>query len=185
MTAITGVHPYADKFPMLPDSDKRLIGHSFDSMVIAEVSESIEFPGFFDIQVFIDGETRYLDLPCDPSIIQEVLDKLAPRISFRWLVRDRDRNHTPKSPPRITPKSSVYFISDEDGYVKIGVAKNVDSRLQSLQTASRQKLTLLGSVEGDYDDESSYHKMFTDQRVRGEWFAPSVKLEYFIKEMTK
>jgi hypothetical protein len=69
------------------------------------------------------------------------------------------------------PRSWVYFArAGEDGPVKIGHAKDVRSRLSSMQTGCPIPLTLLGVLPGGREREAELHARFADLRVRGEWF---------------
>lgn len=69
------------------------------------------------------------------------------------------------------PTSYVYFArAGEDGLVKIGHAKDVRSRLSSMQTGCPIPLTLLGVLPGGREREAELHARFADLRVRGEWF---------------
>lgn len=56
--------------------------------------------------------------------------------------------------------------------VKIGIAKNYKSRLDSLQTACPQKLILLAVIESPnyIDIEKELHNRFSSVRYHGEWF---------------
>lgn len=66
----------------------------------------------------------------------------------------------------------VYFIADNNGLVKIGVAKNPKKRLKELQTASPRKLNLISTVESDnaFRLEGKLHRRFKEKCVSGEWF---------------
>jgi hypothetical protein len=63
----------------------------------------------------------------------------------------------------------VYFAAC-DGFVKIGIAKNVEKRLRELQIGCPHKLDLIGLVEGGREIEAAYHKRFRKLRASGEWF---------------
>ena len=78
--------------------------------------------------------------------------------------------------------SGVYFIQCEE-YVKIGVALDISKRLYTLQVSNPHDLVLLLLIEGDRQLESSLHYKFTKDRIRGEWFRLSPKIEAFIEEM--
>lgn len=66
----------------------------------------------------------------------------------------------------------VYVIQDEHGLCKIGRARNVKTRLQTLSTASSSSLTLIAAwaCENAAARESALHDEWRDYRVRGEWF---------------
>lgn len=82
----------------------------------------------------------------------------------------------------------VYFISNGSN-IKVGIAKNVDERLKTLQTGSDKRLRLLATeiCEDDYKRESELHKKFASDRIRsnGEWFLPSVELLEHINKISK
>ena len=80
----------------------------------------------------------------------------------RELERERERRRA----------VSTYFIhSPAMKAVKIGIAGNVTSRLQSLQTGSADRLILLKEISGNR--ESNFHEQFADCRIAGEWFRES------------
>lgn len=54
--------------------------------------------------------------------------------------------------------------------VKIGVANNVQSRLDELRTGSPVPLHLIWKTAGDNDLEFSLHEYFAPYRIHGEWF---------------
>lgn len=80
----------------------------------------------------------------------------------------------------------VYFISDGNGFIKIGVAYDIHKRLSSLQTGNARKLIVLKQVETsgmrikgkhltDYRIETALHNYFNEYRVfhegaSTEWF---------------
>lgn len=103
---------------------------------------------------------------------------LAVRASLTpWLIELINSAPTPR-------ESRVYFIqSGAAGAIKIGKAFSPGVRLAELQTACPSTLRLLGSIPGDVLDERELHARFSDDRVRGEWFAPSAKLLSFIEEV--
>lgn len=77
---------------------------------------------------------------------------------------------------------SVYVISDGAGHIKIGVAKDVKSRIKTLQCGNPNNLTIEflfyteGAKYSDYDLEHALHKHFKQYRMRNnnneasEWF---------------
>ena len=66
----------------------------------------------------------------------------------------------------------VYLISSKNGLTKIGIAKDVQSRLSSLNTASPIELSLLFyfNPKNARKAEEELHKRFSIKRVKGEWF---------------
>lgn len=65
----------------------------------------------------------------------------------------------------------TYFIASECGAIKIGRARNVGGRKDSLQCANPRPLKLLAVVP-DGSWEAEYHRRFAEHRIQGEWFDP-------------
>ncbi|MGB3493863.1 MAG: GIY-YIG nuclease family protein [Elainellaceae cyanobacterium] len=82
----------------------------------------------------------------------------------------------------------VYFILNEDCQaIKIGRAKDLNKRIQALQTASPVFLKLLKSVQLSSEKESheleqSLHKRFSDFRMQGEWFRSEAELLEYVTQ---
>lgn len=76
-----------------------------------------------------------------------------------------------------TNKADLYFLQ-QGAFIKIGVGKDVERRMQQLQTGNPLKIHLLGIIrDGDYDLESELHTKFSPYRVgKSEWFKPSYKI---------
>ena len=66
----------------------------------------------------------------------------------------------------------VYFVKAHTGEVKIGVAFNIEKRLNSLQAAHPHPVVLLASTVGGKPVEAHYHRRFREHWIRGEWFRP-------------
>lgn len=66
----------------------------------------------------------------------------------------------------------IYLIGPEESpVVKIGYTTNdPTSRIGQLQTGNPERLVLRWAGEGDEALERHLHAVFTDYRVRGEWF---------------
>ena len=71
----------------------------------------------------------------------------------------------------------VYLIKcmNKDGFIKIGVAKDIQSRLDTMQTGCPYRLELLASIRcisrgQAYEMERKLHILFKKHRIRGEWF---------------
>ena len=106
--------------------------------------------------------------------ISLLLSEFAPSATFDFRGEELSR----QLPPHM--KEFVYFISDEDGYIKIGKASNVEARFNQLQTASRQELKVLAVKRGGHVLEGELHKRFSHLRVRGEWFHFTSEIADFI-----
>jgi hypothetical protein len=77
----------------------------------------------------------------------------------------------------------VYFVQADDGPIKIGYSRNVRARLAALQVNTHLSLRLLGSMPGGEILEAQLHARFSEDRIRGEWFAASTDLLGFIRQM--
>jgi len=77
----------------------------------------------------------------------------------------------------------VYFIqsgTERKAPIKIGVAKNIERRLNALQTANPEKLTVIASIKCSnrleaYNIESYLHRQLSNRKIRGEWFATCMR----------
>ncbi len=83
----------------------------------------------------------------------------------------------------------VYFILNEDSSaIKIGKAKDISSRIKSLQTSSPAKLRLIKSIQVESNKkaqelEKLLHKQFQEIRLGGEWFKAEVILLDYINQV--
>jgi hypothetical protein len=59
-------------------------------------------------------------------------------------------------------------------------ARRPESRLDALQTGNPYQLTIEGVMEGGKHEEEWLHNMFSDIRIRGEWFEYTPMLRRFI-----
>lgn len=77
----------------------------------------------------------------------------------------------------------VYFIqSVRGGPVKIGTARDPESRLLSLQTAHPYPLRIIGLIpHGGVRTERLLHRRFADHRMNGEWFEWTPDMEEFLQ----
>ena len=69
---------------------------------------------------------------------------------------------------------AVYFIRiGDDGPVKIGFAKDVESRRKALQVAHPSRLNVIRTIDGDMAAENWLHDRFLDEHLEGDWFLVS------------
>ena len=79
----------------------------------------------------------------------------------------------------------VYFIQEGDsGPIKIGVAKNVKTRMNTLQVGNPRTLHLLGTLPAKVGTERVLHNRFRHNRIGGEWFVPGDDIINYIKRLT-
>jgi len=74
----------------------------------------------------------------------------------------------------------IYFITYEDGPIKIGKARNASARLKELQTAHPWKLEIIGVMAGHENLERALHARFSHIRMNGEWFRRTEEIMNFI-----
>ncbi|MDP8212336.1 MAG: GIY-YIG nuclease family protein [Candidatus Zapsychrus exili] len=76
----------------------------------------------------------------------------------------------------------VYFIQNVvNKKIKIGFSSDPTKRIKSLQTASSDKLKMIGKLDGDRKFETELHNQFSHLRCGGEWFTNGEDLITFIK----
>lgn len=67
----------------------------------------------------------------------------------------------------------VYFIRENQN-VKIGITRNIETRLKQFRTGNANKLKLVGSFFAGKDAkryEQALHFFFRGRRIGGEWFS--------------
>ena len=82
----------------------------------------------------------------------------------------------------------IYFATAGlSGPVKIGRSVNPEKRVAQLSTGSWVALEMLATIEVEDDRasdlEANIHVMFNEDRLRGEWFRMSPRLESFIRSL--
>ena len=170
--------------PAWPPADHTLYGTCYERNVLAIIRESVKHPGYYDFNVSANSEITSFTRPIRGSelgaeMVAAQIQDVAPGVNLKWTT-----HHSPRSEPQ-PQREYIYFIADEDGYIKIGHAGHPQARLKSLQTASRQELRLLATTPGAVADEKALHAKFSDDHVRGEWFKPSRELCEYIQEVSK
>lgn len=79
----------------------------------------------------------------------------------------------------------VYFIrAGNSGAIKIGMAVNIERRINTLQAGNAFKLQVLALIPCDCREEALHleqriHKFFAKQRIRGEWFQGNIDFRKF------
>jgi len=121
-----------------------------------------------------------LEKPC----VREIVDsELANKLSTASSEFERVVRGYVKGKYR-SPSVYIYFILAGNGLTKIGIAKDIKSRMDTLNTASPIELTLLFYFEPQNAKrfEQALHNRFAHKRVRGEWFALSSRDISWIKK---
>ena len=76
--------------------------------------------------------------------------------------------------------SLVYFVRAEKR-IKIGITRNIRSRMRALQTGHAAKFELLFAIPGDRQLEYFFHRQFELEHVDREWFAMEGALKAFLE----
>lgn len=182
MTTTVLYRAFDDAWPVLGE-DEALEGYHLDACCNARIQESAAHPGYYDIRVYAGGFASETKRPVRRDFVATQLNALL-RNDTSLTADDLQWHEAPR--PTVAPQSkgNVYFIADEDGFIKIGHARSVSSRVQSLQIASRQALRVIGSTPGSISDEKALHAKFASAHVRGEWFRPTAALVAYIAGVT-
>lgn len=80
----------------------------------------------------------------------------------------------------------IYFVEDgQTGEIKIGEASNPEERKAELQVGNAHPLKLIGTIKPSKRDRSDQitevmlQRIFRKDRIRGEWYRPSIELLSF------
>ncbi len=119
----------------------------------------------------------------DPRDVEAYLqdNRSAPIGALERALRDYPVQKQPTRGPSSTVET-VYFIRS-GSRIKIGASRNVAKRMAALQTASANRLQLLGTCPGGKAMEFEFHKQWHGQKLEGEWFRSSPELLRFIAEL--
>lgn len=77
----------------------------------------------------------------------------------------------------------VYFVqAGKRGAIKIGIARNIERRILSMQTGNAYELHLLAAIPCKSraqakDFEGRLHRFFGRQKIRGEWFMNNINVK--------
>lgn len=66
-------------------------------------------------------------------------------------------------------ESYVYLIEHENKY-KVGFSRNINKRIKSFNTSHAIPCKIISIIPGDSSLESFFHKRFSINRIKGEWF---------------
>jgi len=78
----------------------------------------------------------------------------------------------------------IYFIKSESGHVKIGFTDhNIEQRLIALQCGNPYRLSILGTIDGDREQEKLIQQKFKKKRCNGEWFIFDDEVREFIDNL--
>jgi hypothetical protein len=80
----------------------------------------------------------------------------------------------------------VYFVENpQAGAVKIGFTAQPRSRFSALRAVNLDKLNVLALFPGSIQHEKFLHRLFEQDRIKGEWFTKSGALLETIDDIRK
>jgi hypothetical protein len=82
---------------------------------------------------------------------------------------------------RLAAKGDLYFIRAGKA-VKIGHTNNIVQRLHNMRANNHEELDCLLLLRARGHEEAQWHKRFAGDRIRGEWFKWSARLERAIAQ---
>lgn len=87
-------------------------------------------------------------------------------------------------------KGILYFIQQaNDGPIKIGITENLELRLSQLQTSNPFPLVVIHTLALEIEKlkkfENFFHKLFSHNRLNGEWFKPSPFVKKRISQLVQ
>lgn len=113
-------------------------------------------------------------VPFMPPRYSQALVELESRQAVLAARGIRSKITTKKTFPKLVvdPAHSgmVYLIHNNMGHVKIGLTKNIEQRLATLQTAHPITLGVVRVLAGGRAAESWLHAHYAERRMLGEWF---------------
>lgn len=76
----------------------------------------------------------------------------------------------------------IYFLrsSCANGFIKIGLARDLWQRIDALQPGSPYQLKLVRVLPGGRAEERALHERFRSAHYRGEWYRPTEELLRFL-----
>lgn len=82
----------------------------------------------------------------------------------------------------------IYLITNQKGHYKIGVSKNPDKRIKSMETGNPDDLVIFYryKTKNAHKIERILHRLFESYKVKLEWFElPIYEVRNFIYNCTK
>jgi len=136
-------------------------GHSNELRIIEGVREN----GYYDPNDELD-----LVMVARTTDHDGIRDQALRIIQFYQEQEGRVVEQAQPSQPALYP--GYVYVVEGGGYYKIGLSNDVDRRLTQLAVQPPFELTVIHIIETDdmFGLEAELHEVFTDKRVRGEWF---------------
>jgi hypothetical protein len=142
-------------------------------------------PSFTSEELSLEGNARaFMLFTKGQEIAREAQERTGVRADlsgFAWLMCATELIRV-ESLSRPVAKKEIYFFCDREGRrIKIGISKDQVKRLASVGTAAGIRLEALCSAAGDRDDEKRIHRALSADRLVGEWFKDSSRVQRVVK----
>lgn len=122
------------------------------------------------------GNVRFAPGENGRKVIRKGSKKVLEDAIWNFWVDIQMNNSSPESESSIRSGdiksySGVYLITDGE-YVKIGVAKNINNRINKLQEGNARRLKIIAyqKFQNAYRIENALHQQYREYRMVGEWF---------------
>lgn len=122
----------------------------------------------------------------EPKPVSAIFRNGPPEARKRSFARLLARNGTSLVVPQRPRKISdvLYAIRNTaTGAIKIGISGNPEKRISDLQRPMTDRLELLGSMPGTFEEERALHRRFADAGLGGEWFRPTKEVMEWVASM--
>lgn len=82
----------------------------------------------------------------------------------------------------------IYLLKCEnEAYYKIGITKDIEKRINTLQTGNPEKIKIISTYDSPLANkiEKTLHNIYSHLKMNGEWFNFSIKEELEFQEICK
>ncbi len=153
------------------------------SNVIAELTGKLHKTVMRDIRVIIENiGAKEICTEVAPSTYKDKANREKPNFVLTKEFTDKllskyNLNSKPK-------KSNLLYLLKADKYYKIGVTRNLVSRIKSIQTGCMFEVEVEETwlIDDPTKTERQLHKIFKNKRMTGEWFELNEEDVLFIKD---
>lgn len=79
--------------------------------------------------------------------------------------------------------SFIYVVQAQNGFIKVGVSANPESRAYTIHVHSPIPCRLIAKWPGSMADEQAVHRRLAEYRIHSEWFAAVGDARAFVAEV--
>lgn len=121
-----------------------------------------------EVKILVEGLTNFLKVTTE----EEVAEQNQKQIEYNC-ISNRQNQESEANPVKIRKQKPgyVYFVKDNNGHCKIGLAKDVSKRMGEYTQLPYEPILVHTIKTIDMVElEIIFHEMFKSKRLRGEWF---------------